>query len=148
MSLGKIISNAAIMLSLKESPNCDPYSKFDLIDMKISPNPAKVGQDVYMAVEFKNNYDEVNKAIQKTKLTFNDFHIPVNDIQLCDVHSGLCPIKLGYNYLNNSFIAPDSIGNYNIKIGWFTEDSLTSLLCFKGDFEIIPASNGNTFRGK
>lgn len=147
MSLGKILSNAAIMLSLKDSTDCDPYSKFNLIDMTISPNPAKVGENVYMAVEFKNSYEIVKNAIQKTKLTFNDFPIHVDDIQLCDVHSGLCPIQLGNNYLNNSFIAPNSAGNFHIKIGWFAEDGVTSLLCFKGDFVIEPGkSDSNSFR--
>jgi hypothetical protein len=136
MTLGKILSTAAIALSLKESPNCDPYSKFDLVSMTISPNPAKVGENVYMSVEFKNTYEIIEDAIQKTKLTFNDFPLHIDDIDLCDLHSGLCPIQLGYSYVNNSFIAPNSVGNYNIKAGWFADNGLTSLLCFKGDFII------------
>jgi hypothetical protein len=147
MSLSKILSNAAIMLSLKESPNCDPYSKFDLIDMTITPNPAKVGENVYMSIEFKNNYQIIEHgAIQKMKLTFNDFNIPIDDADLCDTHSGLCPIELGYDSINNTFIAPNSVGNYHVKVGWFEKDGLTSLLCFKGDFEIIPNGEQRTFR--
>ena len=146
MSLGKILSNAAIMLSLKDSPDCDPHSKFSLVSMTITPNPAKVGDNVYMAVEFKNNYGIVDSVIQKTKLSFNDFPIHVDNINTCEIDHGLCPIQLGYNYVNNTFIAPNSVGDYRIKIGWFSEDELTSLLCFKGEFEIISSSISGNLR--
>ena len=78
MSIGKILYNAAVLFSLKDSANCDPYSKFDLIDMAITPNPALVGETVYMAIEFKNNYKVVNAGIEKMKLSFrkNNIKIP------------------------------------------------------------------------
>ena len=148
MPLGTILQTAAIFLSLKDSPNCDPYSKFDLINMSISPNPAHVGNNVYMAIEFKNNYKVIDSGIEKMKLSFNDFPIPVNDADLCDHSKTICPIQLGYNSLNNSFIAPNSAGNYHVKVGWFEKDGLTSLLCFKGDFSIIPSSDSYSIRGK
>ncbi len=148
MPLSNILYTAAVFLSLKDSPNCDPYSKFDFINMSITPNPAHVGDNVYMAIEFKNNYKVIDAGIEKMKLSFNDFPIPVNDADLCDPSKTICPIQLGYHSFNNSFIAPNSAGDYHVKVGWFEKDGLTSLLCFKGDFSIIPASNGNTFRGR
>ena len=147
MTLGTILQTAAIFLSLKDSPNCDPYSKFDLIGMSISPNPAKIGDSVYMAIEFKNNYKEIDAGIEKMKLSFNDFPIPVNDVDLCDPSKTICPIQLGYHSFNNSFIAPNSAGDYHVKVGWFEKDGLTSLLCFKGDFSIIPNSYSPSIRG-
>ena len=147
MTLGTILQTAAIFLSLKDSPNCDPYSKFDLIGMSISPNPAKVGDSVYMAIEFKNNYKDIDAGIEKMKLSFNDFPIPVNDVDLCDPSKTICPIQLGYHSFNNSFIAPNSAGDYHVKVGWFEKDGLTSLLCFKGDFSIIPNSYSPSIRG-
>jgi hypothetical protein len=147
MSIGKILYNAAVLFSLKDSANCDPYSKFDLIDMAITPNPALVGETVYMAIEFKNNYKVIDAGIEKMKLSFNDFPIPVNDANLCDPSKTICPIQLGYHSMNNSFIAPNSVGNYHVKVGWFEDDGMTSLLCFKGDFAIVPDTRFSGVRG-
>jgi len=148
MPLGNILQTAAMLLSLKDSPNCDPYSKFDLINMVIMPNPAHIGDAVYMAIEFKNNYNVINSGIEKMKLSFNDFPIPVNDVDLCDPSKTICPIQLGYHSFNNSFIAPNSAGDYHIKVGWFEKDGITSLLCFKGEFSIIPSANTYSIRGR
>jgi hypothetical protein len=148
MPLGNILQTAASIFLLKDSTNCDPYSKFDFINMSITPNPAHIGDSVYMAIEFKNNYNVINSGIEKMKLSFNDFPIHINDVDLCDPSKTICPIQLGYHSFNNSFIAPNSVGDYHIKVGWFESDGITSLLCFKGEFSIIPSANSYSIRGR
>ncbi len=128
------------------APNCDESSKFQPTLVRFLPDPIVAGEHMQVNVAFLNNFQVINAGVQRMKVTFNGQPIPVPDESLCDYNADLCPIGLGQNAMNHTFTTPNIPGRVDMKIGWFTEDGATSLMCIHEVFDIEAPSKPKALR--
>jgi hypothetical protein len=115
--------------------NCNPSSYFELKSVKVLPDPLVIGEYMTMTVIFQNNYDIIADGIQRMKVNFNGVPIQVPDENLCQYNEGLCPIGLGTQALNHTFVTPNVPGTVDMKLAWLTTNG-KSLLCTHTQFDI------------
>lgn len=88
-----------------------------------------------MSIVFQNEYDIIRSGVQRMKILFNEAPISLPDESLCEHNDRLCPIYLGVNSVNHTFITPTIPGKVDMKIGWFSDNN-TPLLCVHQVFDI------------
>jgi hypothetical protein len=118
-----------------------PAARFQLTRLELFPDPPSPGEEVFMAVEFENPGQAVERGSVKRSLTLNGLPVVDETVALCP-DATACPLTVDFNNRSATSTWPDITGKVVSTIRWYDETA-AELLCIKTSVTVSPSSSSS-----